>query len=189
MLDVTDTGRLQRWMAERDDRQPVDMVVANAGIAGGPGVDAARIMAVNVVGLVATVEALLPRMRRRGEGRLVLISSLASFFASPTGPAYAASKIAVRRYGEGIAPRLAREGIKVSVVCPGFVDTPLTRQNRFKMPMLIDADQAAAIIDRGLASGQARIAFPLPMYLMARLTGMLPASMRDAFLMRQPAKE
>ena len=119
----------------------------------------------------------------------MLISSLASFLASPSGPAYAASKVAVRRYGEGLRPRLALEGVRLSVVCPGFVDTPLTRHNRFRMPWLMDAEAAARRIDRGLAAGRARIAFPLPTYLLARATGVLPARLRDAILMRQATKE
>ena len=188
-LDVRDTQALQAWILERDDELPVDMVVANAGIAGNPGVTAADIMLVNAVGKIATVEPLLPRMQARQRGHVVLVSSLASFFASPTGPAYAASKAAVRLYGEGLRPRLARDGVDLSVVCPGFVDTPLTRVNRFRMPFLMDAGKAAAIIDAGLAARRARISFPLPTYMLARLTGMLPVALRDAVLMRQPTKE
>ncbi|WP_191062567.1 SDR family NAD(P)-dependent oxidoreductase, partial [Geminicoccus harenae] len=134
-------------------------------------------------------EPLLPRMRARGRGHVVLVSSLASFLASPTGPAYAASKAAVRRYGEGLRPRLARDGVRLSVVCPGFVDTPLTRVNRFPMPFLMDAGRAAEIIDAGLEAGRARIAFPLPTYLLARFMGLMPAALRDPILMRQTPKE
>jgi short-subunit dehydrogenase len=86
-------------------------------------------------------------------------------------------------------PRLARDGITLSVVCPGFVDTPLTRVNRFRMPFLMSAERTAAIIDDGLRSGRTRIAFPLPTYMLARLMGMLPASLRNMVLMQQPPKE
>jgi short-subunit dehydrogenase len=188
-IDVRDTEALRAWILDRDNELPVDMVVANAGIAGSPGVTAADIMLVNAVGKVATVEPLLPRMQARRRGHVVLMSSLASFFASPTGPAYAASKAAVRHYGEGLRPRLAGDGVALSVVCPGFVDTPLTRVNRFRMPFLVDAAQAAAIIDAGLTAKRPRIAFPMPAYLLARLTGMLPAALRNAVLMRQAWKE
>jgi short-subunit dehydrogenase len=188
-LDIRDTAAVRQWVEDRDDLTAVDMVVANAGIAGNPGVLASDIMAVNAVGKIATVEPLLPRMRARRKGHVVLVSSLASFMASPTGPAYAASKVAVRRYGEGLRPRLALDGVALSVVCPGFVDTPLTKVNRFKMPFLMDAERAARIIDAGLEAGRARIAFPLPTYLLARLTGSLPAALRDAILMRQTPKE
>ncbi len=189
LLDVRDTQAVRAWVEARDDAVPIDMVVANAGIAGNPGVPASDIMAVNVVGKIATVDALLPRMRARRRGHVVLVSSLASFFASPTGPAYAASKAALRFYGEGLSPRLAKDGVLVSVVCPGFVDTPLTRVNRFRMPFLMDAERAAFIIDRGLQARRSRIAFPLPTYVLARIMGTLPAVLRDAILMRQPAKE
>lgn len=189
LLDVRDAAALGAWVLARDESLPVDMVVANAGIAGNPGVSGAEIMAVNAVGKIATVEPLLPRMRARRSGHVVLVSSLASFLASPTGPAYAASKIAVRRYGDGLRPRLARDNVLVSVVCPGFVDTPLTRVNRFRMPLLMDSDRAARKIDEGLQAGRRQIAFPLPTYVLARLTGALPARLRDAVLLRQPAKE
>jgi short-subunit dehydrogenase len=188
-VDVRDTGALAAWASERDAARPVDMVVANAGIAGNPGVSGTEIMAVNAVGKIATVEPLLPRMAARRQGHVVLVSSLASFLASPTGPAYAASKAAVRRYGEGLRPRLARDGVQLSVVCPGFVDTPLTRVNRFPMPFLMDAERAAEIIDAGLQAGRARIAFPLPTYLLARFMGLMPAALRDPILMRQTPKE
>lgn len=189
LLDVRDVAAVRAWVLARDALRPVDMVVANAGIAGNPGVSAADIMAVNAVGKIATVEPLLPGMRARRRGHVVLVASLASFLASPTGPAYAASKVAVRRYGEGLRPRLARDGVRLSVVCPGFVDTPLTRVNRFRMPFLMDPDRAAAIIDVGLQAQRGRIAFPLPTYLLARLMGMLPAAVRDPILMRQTPKE
>lgn len=189
LVDVRDGQALGQWVLERDTATPIDMVVANAGIAGNPGVSAVDIMTVNAVGKIATVEPLIERFCARRRGHIVLTSSLASFLASPTGPAYAASKAAVRFYGEGLQPRLARHGVELTVVCPGFVDTPLTRVNRFPMPFLMDAERAARIIDHGLAAGRGRIAFPLPTYLLARTLGIMPAGLRNRILMRQPPKE
>ena len=104
--------------------------------------------------------------------------------ASPTGPAYAASKAAVRYYGEGLRPRVRRHGVELTVICPGFVDTPLTQVNRFPMPFLMSPEDAARRALAGIERGQARIAYPLPLYWMARLGGMVP----PRWLSRLPAK-
>ena len=100
-----------------------------------------------------------------GRGQIALMSSLASFVARPGTEGYCASKAAVRVWGEGLRERLRPQGVAVSVICPGFVDTPLTRLNRFPMPMLMPAEPAAALIKARLARGDARIAFPAPLYL------------------------
>ena len=92
------------------------------------------------------------------------MSSLAGFCGLPSAPAYCASKAAVRVWGEGLRGRLGRQGIAVSVICPGFVRTPMTAGNRFPMPLIMTPERAAAIIRRGLVRRRARIAFPLPLY-------------------------
>jgi short-subunit dehydrogenase len=83
---------------------------------------------------------------------------------------------------------LQPEGIHVSVICPGFVRSRITRANRFHMPLLMDADRAARIIRRGLARDRARIAFPWPTYFAAWLGGCLPPSLTDAVFNRLPKK-
>ena len=107
----------------------------------------------------------------------------------PSAPAYCASKAAVRSYGEALRPLLRREGIDVSVICPGFVRTPLTADNPFPMPLLMDADAAARRIRRGLDRKKARIAFPWTTYAVIRLMAGLPPALLDRWLTRLPAKE
>ena len=91
------------------------------------------------------------RMLARGGGQIAIMSSLAGFRGLPGAPAYAASKAAARSYGEALRGSLHRHGVSVSVVCPGFVRTSMTDANSFAMPMMMEAEQAARIIRRGLA--------------------------------------
>jgi short-subunit dehydrogenase len=185
-VDVTDREAMAAWVLAVDRAAPLDLVIANAGTAGpgdygGP--EAARtIFAVNLDGVLNTIEPIVPTMSARGHGHLALMSSLAGFRGLPTAPAYCASKAAVRIWGEGQRGRLGRQGIAVSVICPGFVRTPMTAGNRFPMPLIMSPERAAAIIRRGLLRRRARIAFPLPLYS-------LPAGAADRWLARVPDKE
>jgi short-subunit dehydrogenase len=192
LVDVTDAETMAQAVTLVDDAHSLDLVIANAGIAGTMlrGDDGtAQLFAVNVMGVVHTVEPLLPRLVERGHGQVAFMSSLASFVARPGAAAYCASKAAVRIWGEGLRERLAPKGVEVSVICPGFIDTPLTRKNPFPMPMLMDAEAAARLIKDRLARGQGRIAFPLPLYWGARFAGLFPASLQQRLSGRWPGKE
>lgn len=192
LVDVIDAETMAAAVTLVDNAHPVDLVVANAGISGavlGAHGGVAPLFAVNVMGVVHTVEPLLPRMIARGHGQIALMSSIAAFVARPGTAAYCASKAAVRIWGEGLRERLAPQGVTVSVVCPGFVDTPLTRRNRFPMPMLMDPDTAAKLIKTRLARGDGRIAFPAPIYWGARLAGLLPVALQQLATGRWPGKE
>ena len=141
------------------------------------------------IAVVDTVEPLVPRMLARGFGHVAVMSSLAGFRGLPNAPAYCASKAAVRVYGEGLRGRLAKDGIGVSVVCPGFIRTPLTAANPFPMPFLMEPAAAAERIVRGLARNRARIAFPHRLYALVLLTSLLPAAVVDGLFSRFAAKE
>lgn len=184
--DVRDRAALAAWIESRDRARPIDLVIANAGISGRP---AEETIAVNVLGVINTIEPILPAMRERRCGTLAIVSSLAAWRGLPTAPAYGASKAAVRLWGEGLRARLRPHGIDVCVVCPGFVATPLVRANPFPMPLLMDPDVAARRIARGLARGRARIAFPLRLYALVRLLAALPPAWTDPVLARFDAKE
>jgi short-subunit dehydrogenase len=192
LVDVTDPEAMAQAVTLVDDAHPLDLVVANAGVSGaslGGSESVARLFAINVMGVVHTVEPLLPRFLGRGRGQIALMSSLASFVNRPGTAAYCASKAAVRVWGEGLRERLLPQGVEVSVICPGFVDTPLTRRNPFPMPMLMSAEESAALIKDRLARGDGRIAFPWPMYWGARLAGLLPVSLQQLATGRWPGKE
>lgn len=196
LVDVTDRQRLSEWLCARDDSCPVDLLIANAGISGGTGdvmngedpAQARRIFDVNVTGVLNTVEPLLGRMISRGRGQVALMSSLAGFVGWPGAPAYCASKAAVRVYGEGLRASLARTGVKVNVICPGFVRSPMTDANDFSMPMIMPAARAAEIVVRGLHKNRGRIAFPIPVYLFVLLLAALPQSLAQILLKKTPAK-
>ncbi|MFO0998360.1 MAG: SDR family NAD(P)-dependent oxidoreductase [Alphaproteobacteria bacterium] len=200
MLDVTDRRAMADWIAAIDRDHPLTLVIANAGISGGTGgggeseAQARAILAVNLDGVLNTIHPALDCMRRRNaqgrelKGQIALMSSLAAFRGFPGAPAYSASKAAVRSYGEALRVELAREGIGVSVICPGFVRSRMTEGNRFRMPFLMDSARAAAIIKRGLAHNRPRIAFPWPTYIGAWLAGALPPSLADPILGALPEK-
>lgn len=195
ILDVSNREAMVDWIRAADIRKPLDLVIANAGISGGTGggalesgAQARLIFDVNVTGVLNTVEPVLPLMLARGRGQVALMSSLAAFSGWPGAPAYAASKGAVRMYGEGLRGALAARGVCVNVICPGFIRTPMTAVNDYPMPFLMDAPRAAAIMADGLARNRARIAFPFGTYALAGLVGLLPAGLASLLLRRLPAK-
>lgn len=198
-LDVTCAAPLAEWIGSVFSDGPLDLVIANAGVSagtGGGGEDAdqaRRIFAVNVDGTLNTALPAIQRMRGQSprggrRGQIALMSSLAAFRGFPGAPAYCASKAAVRIWGEALRGGLQADGIAVSVICPGFVESPMTAVNDFPMPFLMPAERAARIIRRGLARDRARIAFPWPNYVAARLIAALPPAFADRFLVRLPKK-
>ena len=133
VLDVRDGEAVARELRAADDAWPVDTVIAGAGVSasvspegrGENPVDVRRLFGVNALGAAETLSALAERLRLRGAGRLAVISSLGGYHGSPFSPAYSASKAAARVYGEALRGWLAPYGVTVTVVCPGFVDSPM----------------------------------------------------------------
>lgn len=189
-IDVGDRARMRAFASA----YPVDLAIANAGISAGtaaglePEAQTEAIFRTNVEGVLNTIEPVIPGMKQRARGQIAIISSLASFKGFPGAPAYCASKAAVRFLGEAWRPLLRHYGIRVSVVCPGFIKTPMTDANHFHMPMLMTPEEAAAIILQGLERNKGRIAFPLPLYAASWLSGALPPSWVEALLSWLPAK-
>ncbi|WP_430436700.1 SDR family NAD(P)-dependent oxidoreductase [Oceanibaculum nanhaiense] len=194
VLDVTDAAALKDWMLARDDVLPIDLAIANAGISAGTGGDTEpveqvrRIFAVNVDGVMNTVLPLIPRMQARRRGQIALMASMAGFRGFPGAPAYCGSKAAVKIYGEGLRGMLAGSGVEVSVICPGYVRTPMTDRNGFPMPFLMEAGKAARIIRNGLTRNKARIAFPLPILAAVWLLQALSPGLIDPLMRRLPSK-
>ena len=200
IIDVTDRAGMILWVAEADDCLPVDLVIANAGISAGMGGRSSkqlfgetpeqvrRLFDVNVQGVFNTIDPLLPRMQTRGRGHIALMSSMAGFRGWPGAPAYCATKAAVRSYGEALRGVLASTGVKVHVICPGFVESRMTAVNRFPMPFIMRADRAARIIARGIHKNHGRIAFPFLVYACVWLCAALPDSIAGRILRAMPAK-
>ena len=189
VLDVADRAAMEAWIMAADSAQPLDLVIANAGISAGShkGVEenAEQIRAVfatNVDGVLNTILPVLERMKERQRGQVAIMSSLAGFRGFGESPAYCASKAAERVLGEGLRLRLRPHGVKVSVICPGFVKTPMTERNNFTMPFLMDVRRAAQVIKLGLALDKGRISFPMPLAFAVWLLSFLPVGLSDILL-------
>lgn len=194
-VDAADRAAMDSWIARMDANRPLDLVIANAGISGGTGgggetEDQTRaIFAVNLGGVVNTVWPAIRAMRRRRAGRIAIVASLAGYRGLPGAPAYSASKAAAKTWGEGLRGWLKPEGISVNVICPGFVTTRMTANNRFPMPFLMDAERAADIIIDGLRRDKPRISFPWPTAFLTWLFAALPPAWTDPLLARMPRKD
>ncbi|MCB2109252.1 MAG: SDR family NAD(P)-dependent oxidoreductase [Rhodobacteraceae bacterium] len=193
--DVAERDAVEGWIGERDAAHPLDIVIANAGLSAGTGgggetdEQTRRIFASNIDGVANTVLPAIARMRPRRRGHISIMSSLAGFRGMPGAPAYSASKAAVRVWGEALRGALVADGIGVSVICPGFVRSGMTKLNRFHMPFLMDAPKAAAIIARGISANKGRIAFPWPMMALVWLAAALPDGIAHRVTRTLPAKD
>ncbi|HEY8357939.1 MAG TPA: SDR family oxidoreductase [Ramlibacter sp.] len=172
-----------------------EVVVANAGIS--IGVDTAvrddidvlaRTFAVNNVGLAATFHPFVQPMVQRGSGRLVGISSVAGIRGLPGHGGYCASKAAVTSYCESLRGELRGTGVRVVTIAPGYVDTPLTRQNRYGMPFLMRAEDFAAQAFRTIEAGRSYRVIPWQMGVVAKLLRVLPDGLFDRALAGRPRK-
>ncbi|CDK99993.1 putative metabolite dehydrogenase, NAD-binding [Magnetospirillum gryphiswaldense MSR-1 v2] len=133
-----------------------------------------HLLEVNLMGTVHCLEALLPAMLERRRGHLVLVASVAGYRGLPTAAGYSASKAAVIALAESLRLDLAGSGVRVTLVNPGFVDTPLTRRNSFAMPDIISPATAADHVLRGLDGNGFEIAFPRRFALAMKLLRILP---------------
>jgi short-subunit dehydrogenase len=192
IIDVTDAPAMASWLREFDSRHPVDLLIANAGTSAGPDPDspsegaetAARQVGVNLLGAINTIEPLLPALCARRRGRVAAVASIAAYRGLPYSPGYCASKAGLRAYAEALRPRLEPHRIGVTVVCPGFFDSPMTDRFDGPTPFLLSTDGAARIVKRGIDRGRRRVAFPWPLVLGLRFCDIAPAVIGDSILRR-----
>ena len=172
-----------------------DAVIANAGIS--IGVDTAmredlqviaRTFATNNIGLAATFHPFVAPMVARGSGALVGIGSVAGIRGLPGHGAYCASKAAVISYCETLRGELRASGVKVVTICPGYIDTPLTRQNRYAMPFLMQPQAFAEQAFRTIEAGASYRVIPWQMGVVAKLMRLLPNALFDRALAGRPRK-
>ena len=172
-----------------------DLVIANAGISAGTlGEDIGdvaklrRVLEVNVTGLAATLAAFAPAMRQAGRGTLAGIASVAGFRGLAGNGAYSGSKAAAITWMESLRTELYGSGVSVVCICPGYIDTPLTRVNRFRMPFLLSADDAARRIARAIARRPRLAVIPWQMALVSVLLRAMPGWLYDCVAARAPRK-
>jgi short-subunit dehydrogenase len=191
-LDVSDVAGTERRVVELDEEVGgFDLVVANAGIGGSQRpvaeetlANVTRVFETNFFGALATFLPLVPRMIARGGGHVVGVSSLAAEVPLPTAADYGTSKAALSFFLESAAADLIPRGVAVTIVHPGFVRTPLTDRNKFKMPFLVELDDAAAIIDRGIQKKARIVRFPLGLSAPIASSKLMPRALRDAIVNR-----
>ncbi|MEJ5219374.1 SDR family NAD(P)-dependent oxidoreductase [Cognatishimia sp. D5M38] len=191
-LDLTDQDAALIQLTKADQTHKFDLAIANAGVAYGRETPelARSTTATNVLGVLSTIQAVEPGMVARGKGQIGLISSLAAFRTLGGPAAYAASKAWVRLFGEAMRGRLARKGVGVTVICPGFVDTPMVDDRtraQFGASMM-PADKAAQKIVKALAKNHARLSFPSGFSLRTWWLSTLPAWWTDRKIRRAARK-
>jgi len=188
--DVRNAADLQRAAAEFIERYGApDLVIANAGVSRGTLTEYAEdlpafaaVFETNVLGMVHTFQPFLAAMRARGSGTLVGIASVAGFRGLPGSGAYSASKAAAISYLESLRVEEQRSGLKVVTLCPGYIATPLTAKNPYRMPFLMQPDDAATRMRRVIAAGSRFAVVPWQMAIVGRMLRCLPRAIYDKAL-------
>ena len=180
-VDVADGAAMARAVSEIEAAiGPLDLAVFNAGTHEPVELESfdpapfRRLMEINYMGAVNGLAAVLPRFIARRAGHVAVVSSVAGYRGLPSASAYGPTKAALINLCESLKPDLDRFGVKISVVNPGFVRTPLTDRNPFPMPFLMEVDDPAARLAAGLDKGKFEITFPRRFTYLVKLARMLP---------------
>ncbi|MBA4799470.1 MAG: SDR family NAD(P)-dependent oxidoreductase [Rhizobiales bacterium] len=186
-LDVTDPAAVKQvFSAVESEMGPVDLAVFAAGSYTrdyAKDFDSARtrqMFELNVLGTASCLETVIPAMTARRSGHIAVVASVSGYVGLPGAATYGATKAALNVMCEALYPELERSGVKITIINPGFVDTPLTKKNDFPMPFLVSSEEAADTIAKGLAKGKFEIIFPWKMAIAIRLLHALPHSLRFA---------
>jgi short-subunit dehydrogenase len=188
--DVTDRDALRDAVARGAAALggDFDLAVANAGISVPTWStkfnvdDAERIIRVNVLGMFYLFDATVPAMLGRGSGRFAGIASIAGLRGLPSASVYSASKAAMQAFLEASRIELRQHGVGVTIVNPGWVDTPIIEKYKGALPFLVQVDKAARIIADGLERGAREVEFPRPMSLLMRTMRLVPNALYDRIL-------
>jgi len=192
LIDLRDRTALAGFLTAFDTSHPIDLLIANAGVLDGRRADgvvedaevARRVIEINLLGAVDTLHAVLPGMRQRRRGHIVLVSSLAALSPLPDAPAYSASKAGLLSYGRAMRAAVAQENVRISVVCPGYVASAMTETHIGNHPHKISAEAAARLIDAGVRRNKPVIGFPLQLYFMSLISPFFPE-----FIVRMATKD
>lgn len=195
-LDVRKATELSSAAQDFIEREGCpDIVIANAGVSAGTStadpLDSAvfeEILATNLTGMMLTFRPFIDVMRRARRGTLAGIASIAGFRGLPGASAYCASKSAAITYLESLRLELRKDGVRVVTICPGYVDTPMTTGNPYRMPFLMPADRAAADIAGAISRGKRFHVLPWQMALIAWVLRHLPRPAYDVLFTGVPRK-
>jgi short-subunit dehydrogenase len=185
ILDVGKADEAHDCVEKIDSNDPLDLVIANAGIGGntaGKHLEwplVKRILEVNLVGAAATISGALPGMVARNSGHIVGISSIAAWRGLPKSAAYSASKAGLSTFLESLRVDLRDTGVAVTTICPGFVRTPMNANPKHPTPFIIETDEAVRIMLSAIDKRDAECAFPLPLVAAARWLPFLPQAVYD----------
>jgi len=186
--DVSDFDKLREIIKDITSKHTIAMVIANAGVSFPHSNDFMefddfkKTIDVNFISIHALLENIVPQMKQNKNGKIVLISSLASFVASPTSLAYSASKRALNSYAESLRNQLAPFGVKVINIQPGFIDTEMTAKNKFNMPFKLSLEEGVNHIEKAIAKNKKEYAFPFIFAYSVKFLPILPNSIKDFVL-------
>ncbi len=193
VVDVTDRAAVAAWIQASEAIAPIERVFSNAGV--GTGLENTENMRktfdINVGGTLNVVLPVLDIFQARrlsNERQILITASIAGYGPLKSCPAYSATKSCVKTWGLALRGMLAREGIKVSVICPGFVRSRLTDKNTCPMPFFMEADKAADIILKRADKNIGLIAFPWPMRFATWFLSILPFRLNELINRLLPAK-
>ncbi len=178
-LDVMEREKLKKAVSDFSGGN-LDLIIANAGISGRKDkgfIDfekANDILSTNIFGVLNTIESGLDQFLPQKKGQIVLISSVAGFVGLPWAPAYSGSKAAVLKMGESLSIGLKSSGIHVTTIAPGFIDTPLTRKNKYKMPFLLSLEDGAKKIKNAIDQKKILYIFPWQMKIIMGFLEIIP---------------
>jgi short-subunit dehydrogenase len=196
IADVRDAAQMkQAAQAFITDAGCPDIVIANAGVSMGTLTEYAEdakafraVMETNLLGVLHTFQPFVPAMKAAGHGTLVGIASVAGYRGLPGAGAYSASKAGLIAYLESLRVELRPAGIRVVTICPGFIETPMTRQNPYAMPFMMSADAAARKIVRIIDGEKSYAVIPWQMAVVARAMRVLPNWLYDRIAQDRPRK-
>ena len=190
-LDVTDVAAVAATFARiESELGAVDLVIAGAGTYAPVSLDTFRpepfrhMYEVNYLGVINVLSAVLPVFRARRSGHIAWIASVAGYRGLPRAAAYGPTKAALINLAESLKPELEADGVAVTVINPGFVKTPLTAQNDFEMPYLMEVEEAARLTIAGLAAGKFEVAYPAPFVRILKFARLLPYRLYFALIRR-----
>lgn len=193
VLNVTDEAGVCAWINECDEKAPLNLVFANAGVSTGAETkeNIYNTFNTNVFGVLNTITPAIEIYKKRKDGTpksIAITASIAGYHGLPACPSYSATKACVKAYGEALRENLKKEGIHLSVICPGFVRSRITDKNNCPMPFFMEAEKAASIIASGVERNVGLIAFPFLMRLAVYLLSILPNCLSGFIYGRLPHK-